>query len=501
MLTLKKQQHINIQYFSQNFFSFFLFNILTTGYTFTASTEECKSHLTKIGGRDLTAQDIAKIISLMCRTHKTLSDLSINLPNPSSFWSSNNGNTQNTQESKDKNQNSTLTSSNEHTTWKPEIFVQALKEVAPTTNWKDVCHGLDHSEFVIKDRAALVLLMSIIRLGMQSSGAGQHFPADIIYRSWTNTEGQLSLITMILKNPDVYSFADHIYTSVSIESLKTPPETDNKEIAAWKSVHLVEVLLYIADKGYYAQVLEHFKVPMQHCPDILFMALLQISAPMMTQWLQEIFQTLMPIFLGNHPNSGTILHHAWNSTKYNLSLRHIIMHSMSEWYLRGDNDQSRLNRILDVAQDLKALSSLLNVRSFQFVIDLACLASRREYLKLDKWLTDKIREHGEQFVQSIVTFLQRRCPQITGAKIPDDQIPKAAQLPHETLTTMLTCLQACVGSVQQDLADAIVQMSTNCSILLNKQRQQQQQQAPPPPGVLRRGLESNLISSGCKFEI
>ena len=46
-----------------------------------------------------------------------------------------------------------------------------------------------------------------------------------------------------------------------------------------------------------------------------------------------------------------------------------------------------------MAQDLKALSMLLNATPFAFVIDLACLASRREYLKLDKWLTDKIREH------------------------------------------------------------------------------------------------------------
>ena len=70
------------------------------------------------------------------------------------------------------------------------------------------------------------------------------------------------------------------------------------------------------------------------------------------------------------------------------------MHSMADWYMRGDGDQTRLSRILDVAQDLKALSTLLNATPFLFVIDLACLASRREYLKLDKWMTDKIREHG-----------------------------------------------------------------------------------------------------------
>jgi CCR4-NOT transcription complex subunit 1 len=49
---------------------------------------------------------------------------------------------------------------------------------------------------------------------------------------------------------------------------------------------------------------------------------------------------------------------------------------------------------------------LLNAQSFPFVIDLACLASRREYLKLEKWLTDKIREHGEPFISACVKFLQ-----------------------------------------------------------------------------------------------
>jgi hypothetical protein len=49
---------------------------------------------------------------------------------------------------------------------------------------------------------------------------------------------------------------------------------------------------------------------------------------------------------------------------------------------------------------------LLNAQSFPFVIDLACLASRRGYLKLEKWLTDKIREHGEPFITACVKFLQ-----------------------------------------------------------------------------------------------
>jgi CCR4-NOT transcription complex subunit 1 len=42
---------------------------------------------------------------------------------------------------------------------------------------------------------------------------------------------------------------------------------------------------------------------------------------------------------------------------------------------------------------------------------------------------------------------QRRCPQIMGNAVKEENLPKSAQLPHETLTTMLACLQGCAGYV------------------------------------------------------
>ena len=87
---------------------------------------------------------------------------------------------------------------------------------------------------------------------------------------------------------------------------------------------------------------------------------------------------------------------------------------------------------------------LLNGSIFAFVIDLAALASRREYLKLDKWLNDKLREHQENFAVAVVNFLKRRCPHLAGI-ISDKELPKSAQLPHETVNTMISCLQAYSG--------------------------------------------------------
>lgn len=40
----------------------------------------------------------------------------------------------------------------------------------------------------------------------------------------------------------------------------------------------------------------------------------------------------------------------------NISVKPIIMHAMAEWYIRGDSDQTKLSRILDVAQDLKVIT-------------------------------------------------------------------------------------------------------------------------------------------------
>lgn len=431
--------------------------IRNIGYSFTSSVEECKNNMVNFGAREPTPGDVAKITAMMVRYHVTTLPDGSQLPTPGAFWMSNDS------------KKDSITSG--HTdTWNPEVFVQTLKDLASNLNWKEVILQLDHKEFIVPDRHGLNLLFTILKLGLQSAGYLTNiFPIDYFCRRWKNLEGQMSLVSNILKHPDIFSFADYAFHPVAIDILKSPPETENKEIATWRCLYLVEFLLNAAERGYYVQVRELFKFPIQHCPDIFLLGLMQISQPI-TVFRQELFTTLIPIFLGNHPNSAIILHHAWHLQSINI--KPFILHAMSEWYIRGECDQSKLSRILDIAQDLKALSLLLNVQSFPFVIDLACLASRREYLKLDKWLSDKIRDHGETFVSEMVKFLQRRTPQLIGVKLTDEQLPKATSLPPETIATILNCLQHCIQSVQPDLSEAICALITNCqNFVLNKPRQ------------------------------
>ncbi|KAJ8336619.1 hypothetical protein SKAU_G00378390 [Synaphobranchus kaupii] len=440
------------------------------GYGFCASLDECRNIILQYGVREVTASQVARVLGMMARTHSGLSDgiplQSISAPG-SGIWS----------DGKDKSEGSQVHS------WNVEVLIDVVKEVNPNLNFKEVTYELDHPGFIIRDSKGLQMVV----YGIQRGLGMEVFPVDLIYRPWKHAEGQLSFIQHSLMSPEVFCFADYPCHTVAIDILKAPPEDDNREIATWKSLDLVESLLRLSEVGQYEQVKQLFSFPIKHCPDMLVLALLQIS----TSWhtlRHELISTLMPIFLGNHPNSAIILHYAWHGQGQSPSIRQLIMHSMAEWYMRGEQyDQAKLSRILDVAQDLKSLSMLLNGTPFAFVIDLAALASRREYLKLDKWLTDKIREHGEPFIQACVTFLKRRCPSIMGGLAPEKDQPKSAQLPPETLATMLACLQSCAGSVSQELSETILTMVANCSNVMNKARQ-------PPPGVMPKGRAPSTSS-------
>lgn len=150
------------------------------GYEFTSSVEECKNHLCSREREraEIQAKDVATIVGLMCRRHSSLLDCNVNLPTPANFWpgqaqgqsqggqgaaSNSSGSSTQTQSSTQQQQQQQGTGNSNNNdgaegntssdkkdkketteatqTWKPDVFVQALKEVVPQINWKDVCLG------------------------------------------------------------------------------------------------------------------------------------------------------------------------------------------------------------------------------------------------------------------------------------------------------------------------------------------------------------------------
>lgn len=57
----------------------------------------------------------------------------------------------------------------------------------PELNWKEVISCLDHPGFLISTVEALRLIVTACHNGLQ-----EIFPIELLYRSWSNTEGQVS---------------------------------------------------------------------------------------------------------------------------------------------------------------------------------------------------------------------------------------------------------------------------------------------------------------------
>ena len=52
---------------------------------------------------------------------------------------------------------------------------------------------------------------------------------------------------------------------------------------------------------------------------------------------------------------------------------------------------------------------MLKATQFPFVIDLACLAARRDYLKLDMWVSERIKSHQVLYLTVITIHCEDIC--------------------------------------------------------------------------------------------
>ena len=79
-------------------------------------------------------------------------------------------------------------------------------------------------------------------------------------------------------------------------------------------------------------------------------------------------------------------------------IQHILVKAMSDWYLETDPvDTAKILAILEMAMELEVLPVILMANNFPFILELACWAAKRDYLKLDKWFADKIRDYKASY--------------------------------------------------------------------------------------------------------
>ncbi|OTF70388.1 CCR4-NOT transcription complex subunit 1-like protein, partial [Euroglyphus maynei] len=246
-----------------------------------------------------------------------------------------------------------------------------------------------------------------------------------------------------------------------IENLKCPIEYETDcQIYCWKYQCLCQILLDLSDINQLTRsfVEEIFFMPLNKCPDLLVFALIECHG---NHGLKEtvLIKALLKFICVSHnnpnPNATLIIQKIW-PTDFVYTPKIILtwaqkslLTAMVELYTSSSPEEQsyKLSKILDLSQDLKVLNVLLSSNTYSFVIDLACFASRREYLKLDKWLNDKITQNGPQFVDACIQFLKKRCS-IFGATE-----PSTFSLPNETYRIILNCLRHHVSDTPKSMIE------------------------------------------------
>ncbi|KAK4530859.1 hypothetical protein CCYA_CCYA06G1716 [Cyanidiococcus yangmingshanensis] len=288
------------------------------------------------------------------------------------------------------------------------------------------------------------------------SGA-QGIPASVLVeRSYANVEAQISLLCWGLCQHRL-SFVTRATRGSVDEELRPIAPIDGlhqstvkliQELDAywrWGVVRVLECLLSLGDTPLRPKAQMTLEQGIREAPEVLACALAETPKPTSMGGValrEHALDLLLPGFLtgGTNPNSAAVARRVWQHDRAAL-----IRASMHCW----QKDRAAAARLLDVAQDLKAVpETLAVVRPYEFAIDLALLASRREYINLRKWLRDRLQEHGSEFFGACLNYLSERAAQGDAA----------ALFSLEATATMLKVLTENVGTVDDRMREELEQL-------------------------------------------
>ncbi|KAJ3039081.1 hypothetical protein HDV00_012639 [Rhizophlyctis rosea] len=285
------------------------------------------------------------------------------------------------------------------TTWDVELFMSVVLELRPDLDWFLVMRKLDMPDFLVPDTQGLGIIINASKIVLKDL---YQFPIGAFFGRWSNERGQLSFLKQAIQSaPELFSLNQTAPRRVvTLEGANSAarvliPALGNQ---AWNSLDLIETLVLLSDGPSYEEVKSLLESASQQSPELLLLGFAQLTIPW-NNLLKELAPNLVMMFLQNHQNSNFVLPRLWQLSQP------LAISGLLHLYSR---DPSSLSRILDVAQEMKALSQILETKPFSFAIDLAALASRRDYLNLEKWLQDHICQEGDIFIKACLDFLNEK---------------------------------------------------------------------------------------------
>lgn len=334
-------------------------------------------------------------------------------------------------------------------TWNTSLFGLAVAEAFPKVDVNRTLAFLDTPAFIVGDSRVAEMVISFFK-GLCGKSFYQSIQLKVLATPWAHIRGQLSLIFyLLLLPPEVVNMS--LFTNVrrvlsheDCASLSPAGRTiaSNLISQTWNCMDLFEFTANVIDTDAFEDAKPIFELASRQCPELLCIAL-AIMDPSWNSINKEILVKLVCGFLIGQPSSSVVLPRIWAHNP------NVLLFCMVEMHRR---DSTCLSRLLDVAQELRVLPVILDAKPFSFTLDLACLASRRQNLNIEKFLSDSLREKGEPFLRSAIEFLADKvATQITRSRPVAN--PHSVPIAIETLHLFVRLLTPYFGAMPADIAE------------------------------------------------
>ena len=342
--------------------------------------------------------------------------------------------------------------------WNLNILYELFKKDVNALDKKQILISFDNKNFKINIKKKFDLfceIMTTFNFFGEKNENIQSFYNDFLFIKWENFENQISLINLMITNKEISEnsiFSLNNYQGQKIsKDIELKAYTSSKNhflIDNWRNVKLVETLVIISEEfDNYAKVKELFDWAIKNIPEIIIMSLLIIKIDYTKNSLMNdlIIEILNYILFDKNPRVK-LVNDIWQKNK------DIVIYVLyNSW--KNYPDLMNLSLIFDLANNVikDSLLSLVNCKYHDFSVHLGLLASKRDYLHIEKWLKKNINEYGDEFINYLLDYLTNNvikpCQINFNSGLSLDEINKAnilekAQLSLESLGIILNTLNS-----------------------------------------------------------
>lgn len=314
-----------------------------------------------------------------------------------------------------------------------KVLADAINEAAPGFDWGELFAHVEKISTPQMGKKAGKFFGFFLKTAFEENLS--RFPTQHLYTKWSDRGFQFHTIKTIIEDaPEliINTSEDHrpviqpkVMSSIPLHvanSLRNSP---------FNSLDLIEALIVFSQDSLYPEVKELMEQGIRQRPELILLGLTESEIPWNALY-RELAPGLVLLFVRGHPSSSYVLPILWQTNKTLVTTGLMHLYSKSTAYMP---------RILEVSQEIKALSELLDMRSCTFGINLALAASSANLLDVNKWLQTRLSAEGRDFLASCISFLEEELShelekEQPGVKI--QAVPKDVQATMPMATSQMT---------------------------------------------------------------